>query len=424
MRFKWHPEELPPEIEEHSKAKLEVLRRYLRAYFDKLGVNPARDEFRLDLVDGFAGGGTFRHEGTIISGTPLIMLEECMAAQERLNKNRTKPLRCNFKIHFVDVDPDHTNHLRKVLAEREYRVNGEEIVVHNSRFEDVADKIIADVLRRQPRAGRAIFLLDQSGFSQVELALVARILNRLPRAEVILTFASDALLNHLSERPQLIQAVAPIELSESQVHDLIQMRNGDGGLAVVQRVMRQHIRGKTGATYDTPFFIRPSQSRRALWFLHLSRHPTARDVMVQCHWNSSNTFEHYGPGDFDMLGWDTLKDLNPGTLPMFHFADLDAQEMRAQLLNSMPAELHALAAEDPITVDTMRHMLANKTAARFSDLDEIVLRLAREREIDILNPKGRPRTRTLTQLSSTDLIAIPSTPLLPIFSRRWQSKES
>ena len=338
-----------------------------------------------------------------------------MAAQERLNKNRTKPLRCNFKIHFVDVDPEHTNHLRKVLAEREYRVNGEEIVVHNSRFEDVADKIIADVLRRQPRAGRAIFLLDQTGFSQVELALVARILNRLPRAEVILTFASDALINHLSERPQLIQAVAPIELSESQVHDLIQMRNGDGGRAVVQRVMRQHIRGKTGATYDTPFFIRPSQSRRALWFLHLSRHPTARDVMVQCHWNSSNTFEHYGPGDFDMLGWDTLKDLNPGTLPMFHFADLDAQEMRAQLLNSMPAELHALAAEDPITVDKMRHMLANKTAARFrtSMKSSSGLR-GRGRSIFLIRRAGRERHSD--QLSSTDLIAIPHSVTTHLFT--------
>ena len=58
--FKWHPDEPPPLIEEHSKAKLDVLRSYLRAYFDRLNVNPARDEFKLDLIDGFAGGGTFQ----------------------------------------------------------------------------------------------------------------------------------------------------------------------------------------------------------------------------------------------------------------------------------------------------------------------------------------------------------------------------
>ncbi len=181
--------------------------------------------------------------------------------------------------------------------------------------------------------------------------------------------------------------------------------------------MREHIRSITGATYDTPFFIRPKQSRRALWFLHLSRHPTARDVMIQCHWDSFNTFEHYGSGDFDMLGWDAL---DTGTLPLFHFEDLEAEQMREQLLNSMPEELHALAAEDPITVDTMRHMLANKTAARFSDLDEIVLRLAREKEIEILNPDRKTRSRTLTQLNASDLIAVPKMLLFPGLSRRQQ----
>ena len=415
MPFNWHPNDPPPKLEEHTKAKLDVLRRYLRAYFDRLNVNPAHDQFKLDLVDGFAGGGTYRDGDRIVSGTPLIMLEESEAAQDRLNQNRTKPLQCDFKMHFVDVNPDHTKHLRRALAERGYRVDDEKIVVQNTGFEDVADGIIADVLHRQPRSGRAIFLLDQTGFSQVELALVARIFSRLPQAEVILTFASDALSNHLSDRPQLINAVAPLELTRPEIQDLIQLKNGGRGRALAQRVLRNHIRTITAATYDTPFFIRPKRSRRALWFLHLSRHPTARDVMIECHWNSFNTFEHYGSGGFDMLGWDAL---NTGTLPLFHFKEIDAEQMREELLDSMPAELHALASEQPITVDKMRHMLANKTAARFSDLDKTVLYLAREREFDILGPDGKARSRKLARLGPTDRIAIPSQRLFPGLSRR------
>ena len=415
MPFNWHPNDPPPKLEEHTKAKLDVLRRYFRAYFDRFNVNPAHDQFKFDLVDGFAGGGTYRDGDRIVSGTPLIMLEESEAAQDRLNQNRTKPLQCDFKMHFVDVNPDHTKHLGRVLAERGYRVDDEKIVVHNTGFEDVADGIIADVLHRQPRSGRAIFLLDQTGYSQVELALVARIFSRLPQAEVILTFASDALSNRLSDRPQLINAVAPLELTRSQIQDLIQLKNGDGGRALAQRVLRNHIRTTTAATYDTPFFIRPKRSRRALWFLHLSRHPTARDVMIECHWNSFNTFEHYGSGGFDMLGWDAL---NTGTLPLFHFKESDAEQMREELLDSMPAELHALASEQPITVDTMRHMLANQTAARFSDLDKTVLDLAREREFDILGPDGKARSRKLARLGPTDRIAIPSQRLFPGLSRR------
>ena len=413
--FKWHPDEPPPSIEEHSKAKLDVLRSYLRAYFDRLSINPSRDQFKLDLIDGFAGGGTFLDGDEVVSGTPLIMLEESEAAIERLNQSRTKTLHFDFKYYFVDKEAAHTDHLRKVLSERSYQVDDEKILVRHSRFEDVVDDIIAEVRRRQPRAGRSIFLLDQCGYSKVGMALVARIFRELPAAEVILTFAADILIHLLSERPAFIQAVEPLGLTQPQIRDLIQLRNGDGGRALVQRVMREHIRTVTHAAYDTPFFIRPGDSRRALWFLHLSRHPTARDVMIQCHWNNFNTFEHYGSGDFDMLGWEALESK---TLPLFHFGGLDAEEMRKQLLNSMPNELFSLASEEPVTIDTMRHTLANRTAARFSDIDEIVRQLSREGEIEILSPDGKARSRTLKRLRPTDRIAFPATLFFPGFSRR------
>ena len=414
MDFRWYPDESPPPIEAHSKAKLDVLRQYLRAYFDRLNVSPLREEFKLDLVDGFAGGGTFRDDDEIVSGTPLIMLEESKAAKTRLNRKRTKPLNLDCKYYFVDKESAHVDHLRRVLNERDFRVDDESIVVRNERFEEAIDDIIAEIRRRQPRAGRSIFLLDQTGFSQVKLELIARIFRELPAAEVILTFAADALVNHLAKTPLLVKAVAPLELTESRMHELVEQRDGYGGRALVQRTLRDHIRAVTRATYDTPFFVRPQGSRRALWFLHLSRHPTARDVMIQRHWDISNTFEHYGPGDFGMLGWEALYSK---TLPLFHFAGLDAQEVQAQLLNSMPSELFALASETPVTVETMRHMFANRTTARFSDLDLTVIKLFREREIKILNPDGKVRSRKLNRLRPDDRIAFPDTLFFPGFSR-------
>ena len=414
MNFSWHPDERPPLIEPHSKAKLDVLRSYLHAYFDRLNVNPNREEFKLDLVDGFAGGGTFRDGEDIVSGTPLIMLEEFREAINRLNRNRTKSLSFDCKFYFVDKEAAHTDHLRKVLKEREYVVNDDKIVVRNSPFEEEVDNILAEIRRRQPRAGRAIFLLDQTGFSKVELELVNRIFRELPSVEVILTFAADALINHLAETPSLIKAVAPLNLTESQIQELIQDNSGDGGKALVQRTLRDHIRNEIGVPYDTPFFIRPHQSRRALWFLHLSRHPTARDVMIQRHWAIQNTFEHYGSGDFNMLGWDAL---NSETLPLFNFKEFDADQMRNQLLHSIPKELLALVSENPVTVDVMHHMFANRTAARFSDLDEIVLRLFKEKEFDILGPDGKKRSRNLKRLKPTDRIAPSEILLLPGLSR-------
>ena len=128
MIFRWHPDESPPQIEAHSKAKLDVLRSYLRAYLDRLNVNPHREEFKLDLVDGFAGGGTFRDAKGVVSGTPLIMLEESEEARERLNRRRTNPLRFDCKYYFVDKESAHIDHLKKILDERGYHVDGERIV--------------------------------------------------------------------------------------------------------------------------------------------------------------------------------------------------------------------------------------------------------------------------------------------------------
>ena len=415
MTFRWRPGDPPPQIEEHSRAKLNVLRRYLGAYLDRLSSSPFRDEFKLDLVDGFSGGGTFTDSNGVISGTPLIMIEECGEAQERLNLNRSKPLRFDLKYYFTDKDPLHARHLQMVLKERGW-ADDDRIVVRNKRFEDEVDAIIAEIQRRQPRAGRAIFLLDQTGFSQIRLELVARILRELPRAEVILTFAADALVNHLNVEPRYLKAVSRLDLTEQRIMDLIQLKNGAGGRALAQRVLRDHIRKGTGATYDTPFFIRPEQSRRALWFLHLSRHPTARDVMIQRHWDISSTFEHYGSGGFEMLGWDALKPEK--TLRLFRFEDLEAEQMRQQLLNTMPAELYPLVVDEPVSVRTMQHKLANKTAARFSDLDETVLELARAREIEILDRDGKLRSRSLRKLRLEDRIAMPKNRLLPGMSRR------
>ena len=360
MSFVWVPGWPAPTVEEHSLAKLRVWRSYVSGYIDRLCGGSPRDVFKLDLVDGFSGGGLFQSEDGEVSGTPLIMLEEAEAAYRRLNRDRVKPLAFDLKFHFVDIERDHTEYLRGVLSEREFDIPHHEIKVYDGAFEKVVAGIVADVKRRQPRSGRSLFLLDQKGFSQVAVGLVRQIFEELANAEVVLTFAADALVNHLADRPELVKAVSPIELGESELRELIEVKDGDGGRAVAQRVLRDHVRWKTGATYDTPFFIRPEGSRRALWFVHLSRHPIARDVMVQCHWENFNTFEHYGSGGLDMMGWDALKG---GLLPLFGFAQYDADVLHEQLLATIPEELSWYDRGSGLSVRAFRSAVANRTAA-------------------------------------------------------------
>ena len=68
-----------------------------------------------------------------VSGTPLIMLEEIEEASIRLNENRKKKLNVNCKFYFIDKEKAHTDHLRKVLKRRGYRVDDDRIVIRNAR---------------------------------------------------------------------------------------------------------------------------------------------------------------------------------------------------------------------------------------------------------------------------------------------------
>ena len=414
MPFVWVPGSPPPFIEEHSLAKLAVWRGYVANYIDRLCDGSRRDVFKLDLVDGFSGGGVFRDAGADVPGSPLIMLEEAEAAFVRLNERRVKPLRFDIKFHFGDIAPDHTRYLKQVISERAFHIPQHEVTIYDGAFSDIVGTIIADIKRRQPRAGRALFLLDQKGFSQVEFDVVRRIFDELAHAEVILTFAAETLLNFMVERPELYAAVRPIELSETDVRDLVDLKQGAGGRALAQRTLRDHLRIRSGATYDTPFFIRPKQSRRALWFVHLSRHPVARDVMVQCHWNNYNTFEHYGSGGFDMMGWDPLKS---GSLPLFEFGDFDADLLHQQLVDTIPEELASLSLSSPLPVREFRSAFANRTAARFSDLDKALSALASVGELDILNSHGKLRQKGLVRLDPNDLVTLPTRPMFPGWSK-------
>ena len=113
-------------------------------------------------------------------------------------RGRLKPIHFDLKFHFVDIAESHTEYLERVLEERAFGPSCHNVRVYNASFSEVVDGIIADIKRRQPRAGRALFLLDQKGFSRVEFQLVRRIFNELANAEVILTFAADDLIDRFS----------------------------------------------------------------------------------------------------------------------------------------------------------------------------------------------------------------------------------
>lgn len=143
------------------------------------------------------------------------------------------------------------------------------------------------------------------------------------------------------------------------MHGRVQQEDGGGGRALVQRTRRTRVRTIAGAAYDTPFFIRSRQSRRASWFMRLSPHPTVRDAMIQRCRDTRNTFERHGPEYFGMSGRDAPR--NSETLPPFRFDGFREQKMRAELVQCLPDELYGLASEGPVTIEAVRRAFPIRT---------------------------------------------------------------
>jgi len=411
--FEWSLSDRPPKLEDHSFAKLGVLRRYIRSYFERITSHLGMDHLKLDLVDGFCGGGIFDFNGTTVSGTPLIFLEEANRSNNIIRENRKKPVHFDMNFYFIDSNINHVEFLRREIWERNLNLPEWNIEFIHGRFDTHLRKVISSIQKHQPIAGRSLFLLDQCGYVDANASHADVIFNSLPKSEVILTFSIDSMINFLSEKREDHREIKEYGLTRQKIDVILDQKNTSNGNAVAQRIVRESVRRVSGAPFDTPFFIKPQKSRRALWFVHLSRHPTARDVMMRTHWEESNTFIHYGNADVEIMGWDAIIDGGP---PLFEFGPHALIHFRSQLEKKLPQKIFVAIGENGIRVRDLHAILANESAARFEDIDFILVEMHRNYEIDICSSNGKIKSRMIHRVNRDDILFCSKTPMLPILN--------
>ncbi|MDB5542181.1 MAG: hypothetical protein JWQ89_3908 [Devosia sp.] len=410
-QFKWVPGGAAPKLERHSNAKLDLLELYLRNYFDTVVVDPAQERIAISFVDGFSGGGKYTdRDGQQRSGSPFVLLNAAAEAGQRLNRGRVKPLTIAPRFYFVDSSRGAVDYLRAELERDGYAdaLKTGEILLFKDQFEAISPKIIEDIKSRH-RGGRSIFVLDQKGWSAVQFLTIRTILETLPRAEVILTFAVDWLMAYLNDGEEFKLALAKAGFGEAQIRRYIEARGLPGYRYIIPRLLRSDIQQLTGAAFFSPFFLRSSQADRDLWVIHLSKLTTARNVMVASHWQISNAAAmttgsiHQGPAGLKMLGFDPHWE---DALPMdFTFNETAEAAISTALGNELPQAVAGLDDGDPPTIEFLGSQLANHTAATKEQLETVLVELHRAGELDLLTPNGgRKRGASLSKL---DRVRIP-----------------
>lgn len=409
----WTPGDEPPVIQPHSIAKHEVLAAYLEKYVEVVAANPAIESLKLTLVDGFAGGGLYTRwdSGDIHLGSPFIMLKSMRAAEARLNSSRRKKFSLDVQYFFVEKNQAAADYLKSALK-KEAAGNEMERRIHvlSGTFEENLDQLIGFV-RSRDRARRCIFVLDQYGYSDVPMRLLSKI-TRLPKAEVILTFATDWLIDYLSDSLESRQLRRRLGLDlRLDLRELKEDRPKEWR-RIIEFALHGEIQGKSGARFYTPFFIVSQRAHRAYWLVHLSGHARARDVMVGLHWQKQNYFAHYGRPGLRMLGYDSSKDpqiTGQFAFPEFSFDKTAQKRTTAALLEEIPQWLQYR--REGIPFFELFADLTNETPASSEIMRSALGELAKRQEVEIIDPDTQKRRKS-TRVRNKDLIRTPNQRLL------------
>jgi three-Cys-motif partner protein len=172
----WKIGEQVPEIGTHSLAKHHVFGEYVGRYIRIVAPQPAQRELNLTIVDGFCGGGRYTYQGSIVPGSPLVLLRAVRATEAELDLNRQHGFRVKAEFFFVDKLEEHIEFLQAELSTSEFKQDvGNSIHLTPDTFESQASSII-EFIRAKGSSHRSLFFLDQYGWSDVSFSVIRDIL--------------------------------------------------------------------------------------------------------------------------------------------------------------------------------------------------------------------------------------------------------
>jgi three-Cys-motif partner protein len=416
--YLWGVGDSLPTLDDHSLTKHRILREYLERYVAILTKNRGIPQLNLSLVDGFAGGGAYLHHKTNerLPGSPVLMLEAMAAAEVEAKALRTKDFSLNTNYYFVEERKRNLEFLKSEVKSSPAAI-GKDDSIHfiNGTFSDQLPAIIKKI-KAKGSSHKAIFLLDQYGYTHVTMANIRQIFRELPRAEVILTIAVNWLIDFVNETDKFKAALRHLELVDQQ-DELVRLRTEhcSDWRTLIQQRLHKHFFKKSGAACYTPFFVHSVKSHRGYWLLHFSMHSTARDAMTDLHWSKENHFEHFGGPGLGMfggtLGFDP-RSRRGETQSTFLFDKSAKEQTRDSLLIQLPKRLSQF--NGLITFGHFFNQIVNDSPATKQMIAEVFGQLASDKEIEIFT-KDKKERRGGVKISEHDLIRIPQiTSFLPI----------
>lgn len=419
-KYTWIIGEDPPPIDSHSFAKHKVYQDYVSHYIQVLNANPMIPGANLTIIDGFAGGGEYLDKANqIYKGSPLRLMDAANEGEVLVNLQREKggttiPFTLNADFYFIEKNKRNYRYLEWCLKQNGYedRINKSVFLMH-ADFKIALPEIITNIKQKGP-GERCLFFLDQYGYKEVPFDLIRQIFRSLKKAEIVLTFATDQLIDFVNTDDKFQKAIKNLNLIDGE--KLIQRwldkkEETPAWRAFVQRELHEALYRNAGAKHFTPFFITLTDTNRSYWLIHLSNHHIARDVMTALHWKHKNQFSHYGDAGIYMFGYNQAKDhslSDQTTLPglsehsKYMFDEKDKERTLESLAKEIPEFLEDY--QNGIPWKDFYKTVCNYTPATIQIIKEGLQNLLIASDITITTKKNRDR-RSAIQLNGTDILA-------------------
>lgn len=390
-------------IDEHTKTKHNILRQYIKDYFDIRFKNPKIRNFNFAIVDGFCGGG--RYDGGE-SGSPLILFEEVRSAFFREKIRRAAEgmpkLQLTGTLFFNDSSQEAINFLKNEIFQKELHEGDEKlnITIQYSckKFEDFYPEVKSYIQNNKIK--NVFFNLDQFGHKHVELSTIKNIFQSFCKPEVLLTFLIEPFLTYLPNKDQerLKKQFNHLDLNPDYIKKLDWLQNGqilsyNQRIGIAENIVYNSFR--ECATYISPFAIY-NKSGWKYWSVHFSNILRAREAYNNVLHKNAKHQAHCGPCGLNMM-YSSSESENVLCL----FDESAREETKRSLYNDIPRNI---ADNNGFSsIENFLHNAYQTTAV--AHRDDILTTILQHPDITILTDKGNPR-RSLNSIALDDRLIL------------------
>ena len=250
-------------IEPHTRAKHEILRRYLGAWFPILNTYHGR----IVYMDGFAGPGEY--EGGE-PGSPIIALD--VAANHR------KQMGGEVVFWFVDEREDRIDHLKELVYRRAMSKNFVLEITHG-KFHEVLARELHKLETKGAVIAPTFVFIDPFGFSGIPMSLIQRLLGY-SRTEAFITFQTSY-VNRFLEHPNPEITAHMIELFGTE--EILKIATGSGDrMANLRSLYQKQLR--EAARYVRYFNMRDHRNTSIYDLFFAGNHELGHYRMKEAMW--------------------------------------------------------------------------------------------------------------------------------------------